>query len=212
MKKLKINCLLFILLFINIIAIGQNKRATAKNKVSSKKIIAKAVKNEKSKNLYGNLLFVSFLGGGTTPHLLNYKNGRLFNGVNIPYKTFEIIDNQSVNYSLFYIGYNSRYVIKKLSKDQTICIEISPSLDANTSNFGLGSIELPIFISYNFGAASNYNCKRKKGFAIGLGMQYLRLNVIEDNSGGSSQNNIKIKNNYIQKIAVINYRFLNRKK
>jgi hypothetical protein len=71
--------------------------------------------------------------------------------------------------------YTLNYRLLKLGSFSTISLNASPALDLNDFNVSatFGTISLPVFAGYNFGAGSGRNTALRKGFHVGFGWQAL---------------------------------------
>ncbi|MCX6180722.1 MAG: hypothetical protein NT150_02175 [Bacteroidetes bacterium] len=86
-------------------------------------------------------------------------------------------------YTIIGIWYHRhfRYNLYEFNNEKAIGINLSPSLGAVPSmnsdmdGLGVGHFTLPLYFSYEWGAGSTYNSKKKLGYSLGIGLEYQLL-------------------------------------
>lgn len=80
--------------------------------------------------------------------------------------------------SLFNFVYSFRFDVYEPSDNFGIGINASPSLGVTISDDGIGSLNLPGYLSLNFGAGSTYSTASNFGGFIGVGYEFNKINLI----------------------------------
>jgi|GEM_PF-5102270 len=79
--------------------------------------------------------------------------------------------------------YRFRYNLSEMSDNAAISLDIMPAVGLATfravENTGLGYINIPVMVSYNFGVGSTYNSSAEKGGFIAAGIEYMKAPVVE---------------------------------
>lgn len=92
--------------------------------------------------------------------------------------------NSPNSISYFTYAAKFRYNIVDLNDDASIGIHVQPALGisvsySNTSDqTSIGSLSIPIMVSYNTGNISTYKTSKNKGFGISLGVEYFNGGLI----------------------------------
>ncbi|MCF8370150.1 MAG: hypothetical protein K9H64_00920 [Bacteroidales bacterium] len=89
------------------------------------------------------------------------------------YEFENMVDHAIVNYS-----YNARINIFDLSDNMSIGINANPSIGITISEAGIGSINIPGFISFNMGAGSTYNSLGNLGGFVGVGYEFTKIHLL----------------------------------
>jgi hypothetical protein len=98
---------------------------------------------------------------------------------------------QEQGVSLFTMVYNFRYNLKELSSDAAISLSASPALGFYTSlnddgSGGIGHINLPIALGWEYGAGSTYNSAKSTGTFIRAGWEYTSAPLFSPDGDESS--------------------------
>jgi hypothetical protein len=84
--------------------------------------------------------------------------------------------DQSSGISLFTFLYNFRYNVKELSDDAVISLSATPAFglytEVSDNQSGVGHINLPIALGWEYGAGSTYNSAKSKGTFIRAGWEF----------------------------------------
>ncbi len=192
------------------------KKTSSSTKTGKRTSSAKKSSNNSSNSdskLMSNIFWGSLINGGLLPGSLYYFDESIGidpNGENIIGKS---VDNKvSVNgyANALFFGYNARYILKELDAEKSICLDASPSLGLTITSKGLGSLEVPVLISYNTGTAATSNSKQDNGFGIGLGVHLVKLGLIQGFSLEESNTRQTIARTlYVQPAATLTYRYFN---
>jgi hypothetical protein len=83
----------------------------------------------------------------------------------------------SVN--LIGLGVNYHFILKEMGKEKSISLNFHPRLGFGLSNAYLGSFYLPVGVNYNMGNVSTYSSRQDQGFTFGLGLEYIRLGLLQ---------------------------------
>ena len=120
-----------------------------------------------------------------------------------------------VSYSFLSLIYTLRLNIYEFSVNNTIGINASPSFGLSVSDYGYLSFNLPIYLTYNFGAGSIYGSEKNKGVYFGLGYEFTRINIITTDKYtigfASSFEDVVPQNSWHQPILITGYRWLSKK-
>jgi hypothetical protein len=205
----KIFSLIIAILLVSSHAIAQRK-SDAKKRVSTRynKSRTSMTKSElENKKLFSNIFGGAIANFGQSPNALQYGYKKIYDPISGSEKSVKILNDATAKASYFnylYVGVNERYIIKKTNDDQSICIELSPSLGFGLGADGAGNLEIPFSISFNKGNIATYTTKKEIGYGVGLGLQYLKLGLIATDPNDSKQ----YTSQYFEPILVVTYRAL----
>jgi hypothetical protein len=223
-----LSLLLTILLLQNEQAFAQRRSAAKNAKKSSSKSSSSSSKRssgskksssakgaDSDKKLFSNIFWGAFINGGVLPGSLLYQDvnyGTDINGNEIIGKSVNDLHSIGGFIAIPFIGYNGRYILKELNNEASIGLDASPSLGLTLTPNGIGTLEVPILLSYNSGAASTYSSKKDNGIGIGVGVHLIKNGIIKSSifDGGVSTNQKTIDRSFfIQPAATITYRYFN---
>jgi hypothetical protein len=141
------------------------------------------------------------------------------------------IDTSILNNQSFYKGhqyqamnlvtftYLFRYNIYRINNDRSISLSIPMSLGLNSLKCDDGSsaylsLTIPLFLQYNYGAASNFSTLKWKGWMIGAGAEFVMFPLVTNEEYvyiNEQKNSIKFapNNKWIQPAVECSYRWIN---
>jgi len=83
---------------------------------------------------------------------------------------------QSVSgFSIFTYTANFRYNVSEPDNNTSFAVNVPVGLGLMASDYGFGSINLPVFLSWNTGNVSTYSADKNNGFTVGLGFEYYNM-------------------------------------
>ena len=82
-----------------------------------------------------------------------------------------------VSGSLVNLLYAFRYNVLEPSENFGLGLNVSPSLGLALSDGGFGTINIPAYLSLNFGAGSTYSTASDIGGYIGIGYEFTKINL-----------------------------------
>ncbi len=101
------------------------------------------------------------------------------------------------------VTYVSRLVLKKLSKESSISINLTPTaaffanINSSGSSSGSFGYEVPLSLNYNFGYGATYGSKSDFGGFLGVGYGFTSIrNVVNTNLLGSQELSSKVRGFY----------------
>jgi hypothetical protein len=94
---------------------------------------------------------------------------------NEPIPIYGIEQNTAV--SILNVVYTLRYNAYEPSDNIAIGINAAPSFGLSISNAGFGSINVPAFVSLDFGAGSTYSTSSGFGGFIGIGYEFTKIGL-----------------------------------
>lgn len=105
--------------------------------------------------------------------------------------------------SLVNVSYTFRYNALETSDNFGLGINAAPSLGVGVGGDGIGNINLPAYLSANFGAGSTYNTSSNFGGYVGVGYEYNKIGLLGDN--------IAYKTGWSQPVVIGGIRWWNKK-
>lgn len=118
--------------------------------------------------------------------------------------------SQQSGVSLFTFLYNFRYNVKELSDDAVISLSATPAIglytDVSSDASGIGHINLPIALGWEYGAGSTYNSAKSMGTFIRAGWEYTNAPLF-----GFEETNVDIKRSWGALSLQTGLRYYNRK-
>ena len=112
--------------------------------------------------------------------------------------------------SIFTYTPNFRYNLTEFDDNSSLSLNVPIGIGLMTSEFGFGSINVPLYIAYNSGNISTYSADKNKGFTIGIGIEYYNMAVFLDDKYDSGDA-ISDAASWIGPCANIGYRYWNKK-
>lgn len=122
--------------------------------------------------------------------------------------------DRPVSFSFVSLIYTLRGNIYEMNGDRAFGINFSPSFGLSISDYGSLSMNLPLYLTYNFGVGSTLSSEKNSGGYVGLGYEFNRINlsdyVVLDWSFGFSSRiieEVEPQNSWIQPMAIAGYRW-----
>jgi hypothetical protein len=172
-------------------------------------------------NFFANFFWGALVNGGSTPGATTYSTRDMYNPNTLNYETVKYIskasgDKFNFHQTLVFAGAGFRYNVLEPSDEKSVGIDFNPQLAINNAlnnnndhNFVGG--QFPLMVSYNSGCGATYNSRRENGFGIGLGVQYIKSNIVVIEKFQNSPNSETIFiNSYLEPVVSIHYRYLSR--
>ena len=84
--------------------------------------------------------------------------------------------------SIATVGFNNHYILKKINEDQSLSLNVFPTLGFSVMlSKGLGEVlmekifnlTVPVFLNYNIGNVATFDTKKEKGFTVGVGGEFV---------------------------------------
>lgn len=100
---------------------------------------------------------------------------------------------QRTAYSIINFVYTFRFNLLEPSENFGLGINASPSLGLSYSDNGLGSFNIPAYLSLNFGAGSTYSTGSNMGGYVGIGFEYSKMDIISLGDDDESLNGFDIE-------------------
>lgn len=138
-----------------------------------------------------------------------------------------IINNydRPISFSFLSVIYTIRGNVYEFSENKTLGINFSPSFGFSISNYGSLSMNLPLYLTYNFGVGSTLTSEKNTGGYVGLGYEFNRINLSDYvlfnsnfggfggfwNSGHSIIEEVEPQNFWHQPMLISGYRWLSKK-
>lgn len=82
--------------------------------------------------------------------------------------------------SIFTYTPNFRYNLTEFDNNSSLSLNVPLGLGLMVSEFGFGSVEIPLFIAYNVGNISTYSADKNHGFTVGVGFEYFNMAVFKN--------------------------------
>ena len=133
--------------------------------------------------------------------------------------TFSLEDSITYKYdsqnllSYATVVYPIRYNILEPFNNLGLGINTSPSLSLSLSEYGIGSFNIPAYLSLNFGAGSTSDSKKDWGGYFGVGYEFSKINIInletkeygiKDNGRGET---FPIKSHWTEPMLIVGFRW-----
>jgi hypothetical protein len=107
--------------------------------------------------------FTALMDFSQGPAFLNHDSTRFMTGSGFSLLTYTI---------------NPRINLFEFSEQAAISIETPLSLALHISPLGIGSVNVPVILAYNYGAVATHYSSLSKGFSAGIGMEYTQIGLL----------------------------------
>lgn len=106
-------------------------------------------------------------------------------------------------FSLFSYTINPRINLYELSERSSVSVETPMSLSLHISPLGVGAVNVPVVLSYNYGTVATHYSGMSKGFSAGLGLEYTQVGLLKF----KQEDGITPKYAWMQPVLVMGYRY-----
>jgi hypothetical protein len=106
-------------------------------------------------------------------------------------------------FSLLSYTINPRINLYDFSERSSVSIETPMSLSLHISPLGLGAVNVPVILAYNYGTEATHYSGMSKGFSAGLGVEYTQVALLKL----KQEEGIAPKYAWVQPVMVLGYRY-----
>lgn len=121
--------------------------------------------------------------------------------------------NRPVTVSLLSLIYSFRFNLYESSINKAIGVNFSPSFGFAMSDYGTFTINLPTYLTYNFGAGATLTSEESSGGYFGVGYEFNMINLTEKTiiEMNSSVDDVEPQNFWHQPMLITGFRWLSQK-
>jgi hypothetical protein len=110
-------------------------------------------------------------------------------------------------FSLISYTITPRINLYEFSEHAALSLETPLSLSLHISTLGLGSVNVPVMVSYNYGAVATHYTARSNGFAAGAGLEYNQIGLLKF----IPEEGVKPRHAWVQPVVAMAYRYRGRR-
>ncbi|CAN5839240.1 hypothetical protein BH24BAC1_BH24BAC1_17950 [soil metagenome] len=106
-------------------------------------------------------------------------------------------------FSLLSYTINPRLNLYAFSERSSVSVETPISLSLHISPLGVGAVNVPVILAYNYGTVATHYSGMSKGFSAGLGLEYTQVGLVKF----KPEEGIVPKYSWMQPVMVMGYRY-----
>ena len=110
-------------------------------------------------------------------------------------------------FSLLSYTINPRLNLYEFSERSSVSVETPMSLSLHISPLGIGSVNVPVILAYNYGTVATHYSGMSKGFSAGLGLEYTQVGLLKL----KQEEGVAPKYSWMQPVMVMGYRYRTRR-
>lgn len=110
-------------------------------------------------------------------------------------------------FSLLSYTITPRISLFEFSEHAALSLETPLSLSLHVSTLGLGSVNVPVLLAYNYGTVATRQTAMAHGFSAGLGVEYTQIGLLKF----TQEESVKPRYSWVQPVLAMAYRYRGRR-